>query len=121
MTDQKQVTPGLDQQMDELLSRSFEPGHPLPEDFESKVMAAIEVRQRRADSSRAVLFIMLAYWAAASLVGGLSLWGAIPAAGGNGHAAAILATLVFLVAGCLFLVRQSGFRLSEVFLRTITH
>jgi stage V sporulation protein SpoVS len=119
MQDETRSNRQAERGLDSLLRHSYPPGPTLSRDFDAKVMSAL-ARDRRVRNRRFVLITMTAYWAFASLCGALVLSGVSSAdVQAGGHAAVITAVLALVVATALFMVRQSGFRLSELFFRTI--
>lgn len=121
MTDQQEFSSAAEQKADELLRKVFNPPEALAGDFENRVMSRVQKQARKSGNRGMVLMVMTAYWIAASLAGSW-LW--FEKSGfGNGQSSLAIIVLMIVLSilglGVLFLVRQSSFKLSDLFLDTL--
>lgn len=121
MIEQQGFSSTREQKADQLLRQVFTSPEPLAGDFENRVMSSIQTRTRKSENRVLVLIIMTAYWITASVAGSW-LW--FEKSGfaqlGNGPGTMVLMIVLSVIGlGVLLLLRQSSFKLSDLFLGTM--
>lgn len=113
---------GIDQNMDNLLRKSFGKSHALSDDFEDRVMTTIHEQEARSRKGKTVMISMMIYWAIAIMTGSWLVYG-IPAGEASTdvtNTMVLWSLITAMIIFVFFIVRQASLKLSDLFMGTIS-